>query len=207
MKYIYNFDKDGYFTTQEVAYLDPEATKIKGYDVYFLPPKATFVAPTLKEGFIPKFDGTFWYNITDNRGKYYVTDTMQPTLIDKVGELGEGCVIITDEERDTIYNHSNYYIIENNTLVKNPNYEKEEQEKLDKEFNEKFFLTSLGYVRRDVTMQNGKIKDFLSDILPILKVGVPILTYTRELEQSKVLVTEEFLGECEQQVLIDFYGE
>ena len=75
------------------------------------------------------------------------------------------------------------------------------------EFNRKFFNTSLGYVSRDVHMKNGVVKDFLTDILPMLQVGIPVLTYTRELEQSKVLVTEEFLNECKNQLIADFYGE
>lgn len=89
-------------------------------------------------------------------------------------------------------------------IVENPKPTPEEQEA---EFNRQFFNTSLGYVRRNVTMKNGAIKDFLSDILPLLRVGVQILTYTKELEQNKVLVTAEFLEECSQQVLKDFYGE
>ncbi|MBR6099418.1 hypothetical protein IKP85_06695 [bacterium] len=79
-------------------------------------------------------------------------------------------------------------------------------EEQEAEFNRQFFNTSLGYVRRSVTMKDGSRKDFLCDILPLLQVGVPVLTYTRELEQSKVLVTEQFLNECKQQLLIDFYG-
>ena len=69
-----------------------------------------------------------------------------------------------------------------------------------------FFPTSLGYVKRKVTMQNGAQKDFLSDILPLLQVGVQILTYGITGVQSKVTVTEEFLTECKQQMFKDFYG-
>jgi hypothetical protein len=79
-------------------------------------------------------------------------------------------------------------------------------EEQEAEFNRQFFLTSLGYVRRSVSMKDGSHKDFLSDILPLLQVGVPILTYTRDLQQNKVLTTEQFIGECKQQLLIDFYG-
>lgn len=75
------------------------------------------------------------------------------------------------------------------------------------EFLKQFFNTSLGYVRRKVSMKTGDTKDFLADILPILQVGIPILTYTEEGQQTKVLVTEEFIDECKQQVIKDFYGE
>lgn len=69
-----------------------------------------------------------------------------------------------------------------------------------------FFQTSLGYVKRSVTMKDGRTKDFLCDILPLLEVGVPILTYSAAGEQSKVNVTQEFINECKNQLLIDFYG-
>lgn len=106
---------------------------------------------------------------------------------------------------------NNYYLAdlppENNkkrfqiTAIPEPTPEEQEAE-----FNRQFFLTSLGYVRRSVSMKDGSHKDFLSDILPLLQVGVPILTYTRELQQNRVLATEQFIDECKQQLLIDFYG-
>lgn len=115
------------------------------------------------------------------------------------------------EVTEDVYNNArqygaNYYKYDNGEIVLNPDYEAEQQAKEDEEFNIQFFNTSLGYVRRAVTMQNGNIKDFLCDILPLLKVGIPILTYDRQLNQSKVLVTEQFISECQNQVLIDFYG-
>ena len=79
-------------------------------------------------------------------------------------------------------------------------------EEQEQEFHRQFFLTSLGYVRRSVTMKDGSHKDFLSDILPLLEIGVPILTYTRDLVQTKLLATEQFINECKQQMLRDFYG-
>lgn len=84
--------------------------------------------------------------------------------------------------------------------------EEEKQEQEHQQFLKDFFNTSLGWVRRQVTMQTGDTKDFLTDILPLLQVGIPILTYTEAGEQNKVIVTEEFLNECKQQVLRDFYG-
>ena len=116
------------------------------------------------------------------------------------------------EVSEEIYNNAktygiNYYKYSDGEIVLNPNYEQEEQEKQDEEFNRQFFNTSLGYVRRAVTMKDGSTKDFLCDILPLLKVGIPILTYDRQLNQSKVYVTELFIQECGNQVLIDFYGD
>ena len=45
------------------------------------------------------------------------------------------------------------------------------------------------------------------DIKPTLQVGVPIITYNLDGTQNRgVLVTEQFLKECEMQVYYDFYG-
>ena len=80
--------------------------------------------------------------------------------------------------------------------------EQEQQEQFDREF----FNTSLGYVRRQVSMKTGETKDFLADILPVLEVGIPVLTYDRDLKQYKKLATEVFISECKEQILKDFYG-
>lgn len=85
-------------------------------------------------------------------------------------------------------------------------YKEKQRQKEEQEFNRKFFHTSLGYVSRDVHMKNGVVKDFLTDILPLLKVGIPVLVYTRELVQSKVPATQQFIDECGQQLIADFYG-
>ena len=86
------------------------------------------------------------------------------------------------------------------------------------EFEANFFETCLGYIRRNVTMQDGTTKSFLTDLLPLMRVGLPIISYnlpdfnkeiTQEnLEslQNKVVVTEQFITECQNQVIIDFYG-
>lgn len=42
----------------------------------------------------------------------------------------------------------------------------------EEEFHNEFFNTSLGYIRRSVTMNNGDHKDFLSDLLPTIALAV-----------------------------------
>ena len=101
-------------------------------------------------------------------------------------------------------------ICQSGEVILNPNYEMEKQAELLEQFNKEFFNTSLGYVRRKVTMKDGTFKDFLTDIVPLLQVGVQIITYTlngTELTQNTgVTVTENFINECKQQVFNDFYG-
>ena len=87
-------------------------------------------------------------------------------------------------------------------------------------FNRDFFNTSLGYIRRKVTMATGETKDFLSDLLPTISMGVQmgqpvtIITYkepdfTQEeidwvtLQDTKE-VTPTFVQECFLQLSNDF---
>ena len=85
--------------------------------------------------------------------------------------------------------------------------QEEIEEKRQEEFAKDFFNTSLGYVRRKVHMKDGSVKDFLSDILPRLKEGVKIITYNiNGTQNTGVVVTAEFIEECDNQLLLDFYG-
>lgn len=103
---------------------------------------------------------------------------------------------------EIIETEENYQLYEGQYLT-----EAEIQEKEQEQFAKDFFNTSLGYVRRKVHMKDGSVKDFLSDILPLLQVDVPIITYNLDGTQNTgVLVTAQFIEECKQQVLIDFYG-
>ena len=105
---------------------------------------------------------------------------------------------------DYIKNPTKYYVKNNELCVKTlEEIEADRQAQFDKEF----FKTSLGYVRRNVSMKTGETKDFLADILPVLEVGVPVIFYDRDLNQSRKMVTEVFLAECKEQILKDFWGE
>lgn len=91
------------------------------------------------------------------------------------------------------------------------------------QFNKEFFKTSLGYVRRSVTMRDGTHKDFLTDLLtPIITAvnggqEVSIFTYDKPdfsqdvidwvQYQHKISVTPQFLQECLQQISNDFFPQ
>lgn len=120
----------------------------------------------------------------------------------------------------------NKYIIDKDYIViseegeiqENPDYLaiKEAQRKAG--FEAHFFPTHLGYVKREVTMKNGTKKDFLTDMLATIRVGLPLFTYaqpdfTKEVTEADILATqqieyvdEQFITECENQFAIDFYG-
>ena len=104
--------------------------------------------------------------------------------------------------------------------VVDPDYEEKQAAKREAEFNKAFFNTSLGYIRRAVTMADGSHKDFLSDLLPVISMGVQggqavnILTYDKppfdedvtdwtEYQHQKV-VTPQFIQECFIQLSNDF---
>lgn len=122
--------------------------------------------------------------------------------------------LVIEETEEAVYALEVNEIIQNGVPVVNPDYEAEKAKAREDLFNKEFFETSLGYVKRRVTMQDGTRKDFLSDILSMLIVGVPIITYNapdfnrEELptQNRDVLVTEQFINECKQQFLQDFYG-
>jgi len=119
------------------------------------------------------------------------------------------------EVPEDVYNNLDHYIYKDGKIVINPNYEEEQAEARREEFNKAFFNTSLGYIRREVSMLDGTTKTFLTDMLPQLVVGFPILAYdepdfTQDVNmldyQKQVVVTEQFLAECKNQLIIDFYG-
>lgn len=133
-------------------------------------------------------------NILENYTNEERREFMKNALLNKkrVEKIGDKLYALAENE-----------IVENGEIVT----DNERPQRLQREeFERQFFNTSLGYVRRTVTMKDGTIKNFLTDILPLLVEGVDVLTYDTELNQSKVAVTEQFLNECKQQLLQDFYG-
>lgn len=89
-------------------------------------------------------------------------------------------------------------------------------------FNKQFFNTSLGYIRRNVTMANGATRDFLSDLLPTIAMGiqlnqpVTVICYDKPDFTEEVTdwvkyqhienATAQFVQECFMQLSNDFTG-
>ena len=86
--------------------------------------------------------------------------------------LNHDCVNI--EVSKDVYDNLDRYIYQDGQIVENPNYEFEQAEQRKAQFNKDFFNTSLGYVRRKVSMATGETKDFLSDLLPTISMGVQL---------------------------------
>ena len=115
----------------------------------------------------------------------------------------------------------NYFIYDENTddIIINPNFAEELKQKQQTQFNNDFFNTSLGYIRRKVTMKDGSRKDFLSDLLPTISIAfnmgqeVKVIAYDMpdfgdlkpiEEYQHSEIVTAQFIQECFMQLNSDF---
>ena len=114
------------------------------------------------------------------------------------------------------------YVIENGELVKVPNPQEVIYQKNKAEFEKGFFQTSLGWIRRNVRMKDGSVRDFLADLLIPIKAGmesgneVKIITYNKpdfyikpddeymkSLQEIKI-ANPEFIQECLLQTVQDF---
>lgn len=144
-------------------------------------------------------------------------------VIEGVGTCFAVAIDMKDVEiSEDLYNKylkdKDYLIIQDDEVVENPNYEALKEEQRKAYFEAKFFKTHLGFVRREVTMKNGAKKDFLTDMLTTLQVGLPLFVYaqpdyTKEVTEADILATqqieyvdEQFIAECKNQFAIDFYG-
>lgn len=114
------------------------------------------------------------------------------------------------------------YTCENGVLEIIPNIDEILAQRRQAQFEKEFFSTSLGWIRRKVTMKDGSIKDFLGDLLIPIKAGlelnqeVKIITYktpdftiefTKEYMESLQEIksaTPVFIQECLFQTVRDF---
>lgn len=117
------------------------------------------------------------------------------------------------------------FVVKEGQIALVENAEEIKAQKRKYEFEKAFFRTSLGWIRRKVTMKDGSVKDFLADLLLPIKAGmelgqnVEIITYntpdfTKETDneymeslQEYKNATPEFIQECLFQTVKDFRGE
>lgn len=165
-----------------------------------------------------------WTITPDYRKNFYkVDDSLNVEEITTIGEQ-TGFYVVDKVMGDLIkQNPDKFKILDGEVVAKTDDEYKQEQAQLRQaEFERDFFLTSLGFIRRQVNMATGSTKDFLSDLLPTISMAVqggqevPIITYkqpdfTEEftLEYMESLqevknVTEQFIQECALQISKDF---
>lgn len=141
-------------------------------------------------------------------------------------QLTEGVMNIeVSEEVYNLYNETHdKYMYSQGQVIENPEYAQILYNQHKEGFNREFFNTSLGYIRRNVTMKNGAVKDFLSDLLPAISAGVnsgqniSIITYkepdfNQDLTKEYMITLQEnknatldFVQECFLQLSNDFTG-
>lgn len=139
-------------------------------------------------------------------------------------EYAKDCLYTNICTMNSYEQNKEIYAIENGQLILVQNAEEVLIQKKKKQFESAFFETSLGWIRRKVTMQDGSIKDFLADLLLPIKAGmelgqnVEIITYktpdyTKELTgeylkslQENKSATQNFIRECLYQTVEDFRG-
>ena len=137
------------------------------------------------------------------------------------GEHVKSIKVSDDIYYDWCSHREKYYYADGEILV-DPDYEEKEAAKREAKFKEDFFHTSLGWIRRVVSMKVGGSKNFLTDLLPAISLGVDkgqtvnIITYNEpdftqeevDWESLQVVkqVTPQFIQECLLQVSLDFTG-
>lgn len=131
-------------------------------------------------------------------------------------------VEVTEEVFNAVIANKDKYMYFDGEIVVNPEYEQQQALKREEQFKKDFFETSLGWIRRKVSMKTGETKDFLTDLLPVLSIAVNsgqtvnIITYRppdftkddvdwEELQTVKQ-ATPVFIQECFNQVSTDFTG-
>ena len=105
-------------------------------------------------------------------------------------------------------------------ITDTPEYQEKKADEREAQFKKEFFHTSLGWIRREVTMKDGSKKDFLGELLMPIKAGlelgqeVIIITYIEPdysedvtdwtQYQEKKAATPTFIQDCLNQIVIDF---
>ncbi len=114
------------------------------------------------------------------------------------------------------------YIVSDGMLIINPDWNDIQIQKRKENFYRDFFNTSLGWIRRKVTMKDGSVKDFLADLLLPIKAGIelrqeveiityknpdfniePTVEYMESLQERK-FANSEFIQDCLIQIVQDF---
>lgn len=212
--FVYHYDrKTGEFLCVSSADKDPVETELQGKFVAMVPAFATLtVPPIVEENQVAIFENGEWAIKPDFRKNYCkVSSDLEVSDITEIGEI-EGFFIVAKEKGALIKENPNGYKILNGEIAEKTEEELKQEAAATRaeQFSKEFFNTSLGYIHRKVTMKDGSSKDFLTDIVPLLQVGVQIITYSlngTELTQNTgVTVTEQFITECKQQLFNDFYG-
>ena len=222
--YIYHYSKDtGEYLYKSIAESDPAATFTSGEFTPLVPAYATLlVPPSAGENQAAVFTDGAWVRVSDFRKNYKkCDDELTISDITELGELTDG-YLVDNSTAELIKANPDSYKIENWAVVLKTDDDLAQERK--EEFETDFFSTSLGYIRRNVTMADGSSKNFLTDLLIPIKTGlelgveVEVITYNEPdyyqeftedyavTLQEKKTATAAFIQECLQILVTDFTG-
>lgn len=123
--FLWNTDTKEYLRTQEAQKNPKRPTE------YLMPANSTTEQiPNILENQVIVWGGEHWKVEPDFRGQYMVNSDMTPEEVKDFGKLPTGYVIISAEQIELLNQKgTNYFIIKDGELIKNPDYEQEEAEK------------------------------------------------------------------------------
>ena len=157
--YLYDGFTKEYIKAIE-AYIDPEETRISGEIVYMYPANSTDLTPLIpKKNEICIFEDNNWVIKTDYRGQYQCNEYLEVSLVENIGDLQEGFVLITEEQAKKIGEDKLFYIVQDGKLVENPNYEAEQAQK------ERERIGNLKLTKREVFLGLYKAKGVEPDMI------------------------------------------
>lgn len=148
MQYYYSYDKLTFeYNGKGDAIIDPQASKREGKTVYSAPAYATLKKPpTLGKYQVAIYQSDKWVVKDDYRGSYICDELLNVQVVQDIGELPDGFILITEQEAETIKNDPYWYIVQDGELVKNPNYD-EDVEKARKERIAKLGMTKYDFYK------------------------------------------------------------
>lgn len=180
--HYYDIDNDWLYISSEEAYLNVIETEKQGRNVYYCPYNATLVdLPKLKVHETARFNGINWDIIKDYRGCKQVNVDMTVSEVYEVGDIKEGYIIITDEQADIIEKDMDYFIIDGDKLIENPNYQEDKAKRTRRELDsltltpsdvERALLSARGWDFDDLKSYLKNEKDY-SD-LQIKAIGIEL---------------------------------
>ena len=126
--FLWNAETKEYLRTQKAQ------TNPKRPNEYLMPANSTTEQiPDISFNQVIVWNGEHWTIKNDYRGQYMVNHEMIPEIVRNFGELPDGYVLISKNQIKTLEERgSNYFIIVDGKLVKNPDYIKEQEEKEQK---------------------------------------------------------------------------
>lgn len=123
--FLWNTDTKEYLRMQEAQRNPKRPTD------YLMPANSTTEQiPNITENQVIVWGGEHWKVEPDFRGQYMVDSNMIPEEVKNFGKLPTGYVAISAEQIELLNQKGqNYFIIKDGELIKNPDYEKEEEKK------------------------------------------------------------------------------